>query len=364
MKLCALFFLVFSLPALSFDWQGHRGARGLYPENTIGSMLEALKYPVTTLELDVVVSADKKIIVSHEPWMSPEICTHPEGKRFAERGHNIFKMTAAEIVRFDCGQKPHPRFPQQQKVSVGKPQLRTLVTEVEPLLRQLNRTEVSYNVEIKSTPEDERRGFQPEHREFADLVVGELRSLLPLSRFTIQSFDWRVLRYLHQKHPEVQLVALREDRFRPEQVLKELGFAPAVFSPYFKLLTPEDVKFFHSQGVKVIPWTVNSVEDMRRLKEIGVDGIITDYPNLINEAEARACPEGTNLFEGDCVQIPKNAEAWEKNPGWRCQHGYVQKRRRCVKIKVPTGAYLLEDGKSWACKEGFERYRGTCRKQR
>jgi glycerophosphoryl diester phosphodiesterase len=115
MKNIILSLLVF-IPSLSFafDWQSHRGARGLYPENTTGAMLEALKYPINTLELDVVVTADKKVIVSHEPWMSDEICLDPDGKSFEGKKYNISKMSLKDVQEFDCGSKPHPRFPRQR----------------------------------------------------------------------------------------------------------------------------------------------------------------------------------------------------------------------------------------------------------
>lgn len=358
-----LILVALSSPAWSFDWQGHRGARGLYPENTIGGMKEALKYPVTTLELDVVVSGDNQVVVSHEPWMNPDICLHPEKKSFGQRDHNLYKMKYEEIMRFDCGSKPFPRFPEQAKVVVGKPLLNRLINDIEPILKNLNRGNVSYNIEIKSTPEDEKKGFQPEYKKFADLVVKTVSELLPKDRFTIQSFDWRVLKYLHGKHPDVKLVALREESYSPQEVLKELGFTPAVFSPYFKLLNKEDISFFHSQGVLVIPWTVNSVDEMKKLKIIGVDGIITDYPNLIPSVERETCETGHNWFENKCVSVPKHAVPSNSVPGWTCKPGYVQKRLYCQKIKVPSHAELSEDGRSWQCQEGYERYRTSCRKK-
>jgi glycerophosphoryl diester phosphodiesterase len=220
--------------AFAVDWQGHRGSRGLYPENTIGAMEEALKYPVTTLEFDVVISKDNKIIVSHEPWMSDEICLDPKGKPVKARDNNIYKLTYDEIAKFDCGSKLHPRFPQQQKVSVGKPTLEKLLETTEPLLKSLHRENIGYNIEIKSLPEDEKDGFQPDVKTFSDTVVRTLKGLLPESKFTIQSFDWRVLKYIHTAYPDVRLVALLEGPINVSDILKNLGFKPYVFSPYFK----------------------------------------------------------------------------------------------------------------------------------
>lgn len=347
----------------AIDWQGHRGARGLYPENTIGAMAEALKYPVTTLELDVVVSKDHKIIVSHEPWMSEEICMDPEGKRVKDYQYNIYKLTVEEIVKFDCGTLPHPRFPEQKKISVGKPTLEKLLEVTEARLKELNRSEIPYNIEIKSTLEDEKKGFQPPYKEFSDLVITRLKELLPLKKFTIQSFDWRVLKYIHEKYPDVRLVALTEHAFDPETAIKELGFSPYVFSPYFKDLSEEKVKKLHALNSKVIPWTVNTVEEMRDVKKMGVDGIITDYPNRISKALESFCQKGMTHFDGKCVKIPPHAVPSTTNPGWSCKSGYMQKRSRCIKINLPPHSHLNEDGKNWSCNEGYKPYRGTCKKQ-
>lgn len=343
-----LLFILICHKVNAFDWQGHRGARGLYPENTITAMKGALSYPITTLELDVVISKDHKVIVSHEPWMNPEICKSEK--------LNLYKLKAEKIVKYDCGSKGHPAFPQQMKVFSGKPLLSSL-------LHEMKGTEVKFNVEIKSSEKAEKDGKQPSYQVFSDLVVKELKEHLPPSRFTIQSFDWRVLKYLHEKYPEIDLVALKEGTYSPEEVIKDLNFSPAVFSPYYKHLEASHVEWFHKKNIKVIPWTVNSVSEMRLLMTMGVDGIITDYPNLIPEATQKACPEKHNFFEGHCVEVPTNGIPSKKNPGWDCKPGFMQKRSNCIKIPIPDHAQLLDDGKTWTCNEGYERYRATCRKK-
>jgi glycerophosphoryl diester phosphodiesterase len=355
-----IFYFLISFTAFAdFDWQGHRGARGLYPENTINAMKEASKFPVTTLEMDVVISKDEKVVVSHEPWMSEETCLTPKGNPVKDREVNLFELNHEVIKTYDCGTKVHPRFPQQKKIREFKPLLSDLISAMEP-------SKYNYNIEIKSTPEDEKAGFQPEYKKFSNLVVAEITKLLPLNRFTIQSFDWRVLKYVHQTFPQIRLVALRETKYTPKQVLKDLDFFPTVFSPDWTLLTKKDVKFFQSKKIKVIPWTVNKVEDMKKLIYMGVDGIITDYPNLIIEIPQEIyslvpeCPESFTRFEGKCVRVPKHAVASMNNPGWDCKDGYIQKRDSCIKIKIPKNAVLLEDGKTWVCKKGFKRYRYRC----
>ena len=283
-------FIVFTLLAIgpfsvsAIDWQGHRGARGLSPENTTEAMLEALKYPITTLELDVVIAKDNVVMVSHEPWMSSEICLDLKGNSVKEKAINLYKLTSDDIVKYDCGSKKHDRFPQQKKMKTFKPRLEKLLSETEKVILQKN-LQINYNIEIKSTPEDERDGFQPDVAKFTDLVIATIIRKVDPSRVTIQSFDWRVLKYLHKAYPTWKTVALIEESFTPEKVLKNLGFTPTVFSPYFKELSAEKIKFFQKKGVQVIPWTVNEVSDMEKMLKMGVDGIITDYPDRITKVK-------------------------------------------------------------------------------
>lgn len=348
--------LISQVALANFDWQGHRGARGLYPENTINAMKEALKYPVTTLEMDVVLSKDHQVVVSHEPWLSEEFCLKAKAREI-----NLYKLNYEEIKKFDCGSKIHPRFPEQQKV----PEYRPLLSE---LLETFKTSGKKFNIEIKSTPDDEKLGFQPDVKTFSDEVMKVIQAKLSVAQYSVQSFDWRVLKYLHEKYPDVKLVALRETPYVAKDVLVELGFAPAIFSPDFTMLTAADVAFFHEKNVLVIPWTVNTTQDMKKLIAMDVDGIITDYPNLIKEIPmdlylAPDCKKGFNRFEGKCVRIPKHAVPSEQNPGWVCKKGYLQKRDACIKIKVPRNAVLLDDGKTWVCLDGYKRYRYTCKKQ-
>ena len=345
-----------------FDWQGHRGARGLYPENTINGMKLATEFPIATLELDVVISKDNQVVVSHEPWMSEEICLDSKGNVVNERKTQIYKLVYEEIQRFECGSKLHPRFPQQKKIKETKPLLRELLVE-------FKNTKYKFNIEIKSSVKNERKGLQPGFKEMSDLVIAEVAKHLPTDRYYIQSFDWRVLKYIHKTYPGVALSALRETKYNAKNIIKELGFRPTAFSPDWKLVTSNDISYFHSEKIKVIPWTVNTVEEMKKLIAMGVDGLITDYPNLIIEIPVSAfelvprCPKGFNRFEGACVRVPKHATPSEHNPGWVCERSYVQKRNSCVKIDLPKNAVLHENGKTWACREGYERYRYSCKKK-
>ncbi len=282
-----LFLMVFGTGAVAqsyipkFDIQGHRGARGLRPENSIPSFLLALDSGVTTIELDLAVTKDKKLVVSHEPWMAATICTTPEGNSIVardEKKYNIYKMTYEQVREWDCGSKGNERFPQQQKMAVSKPLLSDVIVAVEDHLKNYTRYEVDYNIEIKTLPEGDNK-FHPTPQVFSDLVYKLIDDYLPLDRVVIQSFDFRVLKYWHDKYPEVRLAALVENKKSVEQNLADLGFTPSIYSPYFTLITRDDVRDLHQKKVRVIPWTVNEERDMLSLKGMDVDGFITDYPD-------------------------------------------------------------------------------------
>ena len=264
-----------------FDIQGHRGARGLMPENTIPAFLMALDSGVTTIELDVAITKDRQVIVSHEPWMSASICLDTAGNSFLEKDEkklNIYQMSYADVLRFDCGSKGNEKFPQQQKMALSKPLLSDVIIAVENHIKSYASYEVDYNVEIKSTPETDKK-FHPSVEEYSDLVYEVMDQYIPLERLVIQSFDFRVLQYWHKKYPNIRLSALVENTKSIDANLAQLGFKPSVYSPYFKLLSREKVIHLHQMKVRVVPWTVNEIGDMLSLKGMGVDGLITDYPN-------------------------------------------------------------------------------------
>jgi glycerophosphoryl diester phosphodiesterase len=264
-----------------FDLQGHRGARGLMPENSIPAFIMALDSGVTTIEMDLAVTKDKQIIVSHEPWMSASICAQPSGKRIAEKDEkkfNIYKMTYDEVAKFDCGSIGNEKFPDQKKVNTAKPLLRDVIASVEDHIKSYTQYEVDYNIELKSEPESDNK-FHPAPPEFSDMVYNFLDQYLPLDRVVIQSFDFRVLKYWHEKYPNVRLAVLVENTKSAEKNIEELGFKPSIYSPNFKLLDPETVKLLQRQKIRVIPWTVNETDEMKKLRDMGVDGFITDYPD-------------------------------------------------------------------------------------
>lgn len=276
------------LSAQTFDWQGHRGSRGLVPENTIPAFLKALEFPqVKTLELDLAVSKDHELIVSHEPWMSEEICTKPDGTpvlKAEAMSLKIFEMTYDEIKQYDCGSRGHARFPQQQPMAVHKPSLEDVVAAVRQHCEARKMAMPRFNVEIKSHPMLDS-AFTPKVADFAKLVVAELERLKINELSCVQSFDVRALQEVKKLAPQLTLALLVENEDGFEKNLQLLGFQPDIYSADYKLLCKRDVKALHKQGLKVVPWTVNNLKAMKKLRRWKVDGIITDYPNLIAEVE-------------------------------------------------------------------------------
>lgn len=267
------------MPIDSFDYQGHRGCRGLMPENTIPAFLKAIDLHVTTLEMDVVITKDQQVIVSHEPFFNQEITTKPDGSFIEEsndRNYNIYQLTYAETQRYDVGLKPHPRFPQQQKITAHKPLLSDVIDTVEAL-----RSSMFYNIETKTKPETDGI-FHPKPDVFVNLLMDVIKSKHIQNRMIIQSFDIRTLQYLHLKYPKIRTALLIEDfdKRSLDVQMKDLGFVPTIYSPENSLVTVELVKACKNLGVKLIPWTVNDANKIDSLKAMGVDGIISDYPNL------------------------------------------------------------------------------------
>lgn len=278
-----------------FDVQGHRGARGLLPENTIPSMLEAVRLGVTTLELDVVMTGDQQILVSHEPYMNPEICLDPSGQTLdpaSPKAINLFRMPYEQIRQYDCGSKPHPRFTEQRPLPVYKPLLSELFAAVEQYVQERGISPVRYNIEIKSVAGQDNIS-QPIPSVFADAVLAEIARAGLGGRCMIQSFDPRPLQYINRNrgNQRIPLAFLVEEGKDASVHLKELGFMPAVYSPLFHLLDKKKVDQLHKQGIRVVPWTVNETRDMEMLIDMGVDGIITDYPDrLIKLVRERSLP--------------------------------------------------------------------------
>lgn len=269
-----------------FDKQGHRGCRGLMPENTVPAMIKALDLGVNTLEMDVVITKDKKVVLSHDQWFSEEITTKPDGTYMGpreERKFNIYWMTYEEVKTFDVGMKPHPRFPQQQKMKVVKPLLKEVIDSVNQYMMTSKRPYPYYNIETKTNPEFDGV-FHPKPDEFVELLMGVIKEKEMEDHVIIQSFDFRTLQYLHQHYPFIKTAMLidEDDKRGLDEQVKALGFIPTIYSPAYQLLNKKLTKKCHQQKMKVIPWTVDTKEEIEKLKAMGVDGIITDYPDLFD----------------------------------------------------------------------------------
>jgi len=268
------------------DLQGHRGARGLMPENTIPAFLLALDLGVTTLEMDVAINAEGHVVVTHEPWMSAKICSHSDGRHVSEdeeKSLRIYAMSDTELAAFDCGSRGHPDHPNQQTLAVSKPLLSDLFKAVARHVTETDHDakfgQVLFNIEIKSLPAGDNI-FHPQPMEFANTLYQLIREHELLDRTSIQSFDIRALEAVHEIDADVATVFLVSNNRGLKKNLALLSFTPTIYSPDHELLDRAQIDAAHAQGIRVIPWTVNDQQTMRELISLGVDGLITDYPDI------------------------------------------------------------------------------------
>ena len=279
-------FLSCTKPERQVDLQGHRGARGLYPENSLAGFEYALSLEtVSTLEFDVVVSSDKKLIISHEPWISGSICNVDTAlTNVNPMAYNLYAMTKDSIKEYDCGSKGNERFPDQKIIAAYKPAFSELLS-----LMAIKNEWPNLNIETKSKPSGDN-AFHPRPKDFAVIIANELslaHDQYPeadiYNKITVQSFDIRTLRELRKLHLGIKLCLLTENEANPAAAMDKLGFPADVYSPNYQTVTPDIVNWCHFRRINIIPWTVNELEDMQRLLDMGVDGIISDYPNKFDE---------------------------------------------------------------------------------
>ncbi|MEO5996893.1 MAG: glycerophosphodiester phosphodiesterase [Chitinophagaceae bacterium] len=267
-----------------FDKQGHRGCRGLMPENTIPAMIKAIEIGVTTLEMDAMITKDEKVIISHDAFFNHLITTKADGTYIEakdEKKYTIFGMTYAETQQFDVGLKLLPAFPQQKKLAVHKPLLSDLIDSVQLHCKKEKREEPFYNIETKSDPATDNT-LHPAPEKFVELLMEVIYRKGIAEKVIIQSFDFRTLKILHQKYPSIKTAALigPKDPKSIEDQIKDLGFTPSIYSPEFSLVNKELVSDCHQRNMKLVPWTVNDKKIIESLRVLGVDGIISDYPDL------------------------------------------------------------------------------------
>lgn len=285
--LLAIFFITSismkaQLDAELLKLQGHRGARGLYPENTVGGFIKTLDLGVYTMELDVVMSQDGEIVVSHEPYFSSTICLDPSGKSIGEeemKNHSIYQMPYTKVKTYDCGSIGNERFPQQEKKKSYKPLLKEVIAAVDAHAAANDMPSPIYNIEIKSK-EEYYDIHQPQPSEFVSRVVALLKELGIEKRVVVQSFDPNILIELNKQSPDLLISYLVENLHSLKKNLSKIDFIPDFYSPYYKLITQKLISNAHEKGIKVVAWTVNDIEKVKKLYAKGVDAIITDYPNF------------------------------------------------------------------------------------
>ncbi|HEX8009377.1 MAG TPA: glycerophosphodiester phosphodiesterase [Casimicrobiaceae bacterium] len=302
----AVLLALLAAPALAFDLEGHRGTRGLAPENTLAAFRKAIAIGVTTIETDMAVTKDDVIVISHNPFLNPDLVRGPGGQWLASKGPPIRTLTLAELRRYDIGrvnpESPYARqFPDQQAVDGERfPELSELFA-----LGKASGKPVRFNLETKITPTSGAEA--PDPASFARLVVDAVKAASMSDRMTVQSFDWRTLVEVKRLAPEIETscltmqtkdtgdawpsdggpspwhagLALRDHGGSVPALAKAAGCG--VWSMLWRELTAKDLADAHALGLKVLPWTVNDRAEMRRLIELGVDGIITDYPDRLRE---------------------------------------------------------------------------------
>lgn len=304
--------------ATRFDLQGHRGARGLAPENTLTAFARALDIGVSTLELDVGITRDGVVVVSHDRYLNADIARGPDGQFLNERGPVIAAASFAELQRYDVGRiKPGSAyaraFTTQQGVDGERvPTLRAVFD----LVRQRGASTVRFNIETKISPLVPEETLAPE--PFVRALIAEIRRAELVSRATIQSFDWRTLQIAQKEAPDIVTVYLTSQQGAGDTVqVGRAGASPwlagfdaddhggslprtvkaaggTVWSPNYKDVTAALVQEAHALGLKVIPWTVNDEADILRLLDWHVDGLISDYPDRLRallQRRGMALPE-------------------------------------------------------------------------
>jgi glycerophosphoryl diester phosphodiesterase len=298
-RLIALVALI-AFPAAAFDLQGHRGARGLAPENTLAAFERALAIGVTTLETDMAVTKDGVIVISHDPYLNPDVVRGPDGAWLASKGPTIYSLTYEELSRYDVGRvNPASAYAKQF------PEQRAADGQRFPMLAQVfglgKNNAVRFNIETKITPTSV--GDTPDPPTFARMVVKAIIDAGMTQRTTVQSFDWRTLVEVKKLAPEIATACLTIETQNNDNVQRQAA-APSpwlaglsladhgrslprlvkaagcgTWSMFWRNLTAQEVEEAHALGLLVLPWTVNDPADMARLVDWKVDGLITDYPD-------------------------------------------------------------------------------------
>jgi len=275
-----------SFPA--FSAEAHRGGRGLMPENTTKAMINTLKIKgITTLEMDTHITKDGQVVVTHDDYLSPAFMLTPDGKDIPEadvKKYPVFGMNYAELKQFDLGTKYYDLFPTQQKVKTHIPLLSDLIDSVQYDIKKNKRQQFFYNIETKCSPQGDGL-TNPTPDVFVKLLMDVIEKKKISSFVVIQSFDKRTIQIIHEKYPNIKTSFLVANKKSYEENITDLGYKPFILSPIWQMVNTDMVTKAHADGVKVIPWTANKLEDIQKLKALNVDGIISDYPDILVQAK-------------------------------------------------------------------------------
>jgi len=299
------------LPAVAFELHGHRGTRGHAPENTLAAFRKALEIGVTHIETDLAITKDGQVVISHEPALNQDLVRLPNGKWLSARGPAISTLTLSELKQLDIGRiNPQSRYAQQWKEQVPSDGERfPTLAELFALVQASGNVAVRFNIEIKTVPDGVEPTPDPE--TFARLVLAEIDKARMAQRVMVQSFDWRSLRAIKRLASDIETSCLTIEspdldtvqRGKPgaspwlagidvdqlqgsvPRAVKQTGCA--VWSPFWRNPTPETLQEAKALGLRVVPWTVNDPARMEQLIAVGIDGLITDYPDRAREVMQR-----------------------------------------------------------------------------
>ncbi len=268
---------------------GHRGDAGNFPENSIMGFLSAVEKGADALEMDVVISVDKKVVVSHEPFMASHYVLDPKGRPIPKKkqlDYNFYEMEYEIIREFEAGLKKNRDFPRQKKIRAYKPLLEEVIDSVESFTTRAGKKPIQYLVEIKSSSQN-YNVYQPAPAELARLVMNAVLEKGILDRTIIKSFDPQLLNQLHRDYPKVRTSFL-VSKGGIGKNLSRLEFIPDYYSPRYKLVkSAKFVDSVHAKNMKLLSWTVNRKRKIRKMLSYGVDGIITDYPERVLDVLSR-----------------------------------------------------------------------------
>ncbi|GAB3014247.1 glycerophosphodiester phosphodiesterase family protein [Niabella terrae] len=276
---------IFCAAQPSFAIHAHRGGRGLMPENTIAAMRDAIDRGVPVLEMDLQMTRDHQIIVAHDPTLNSNYTTTPSGdslSRQVAKSILLYQLDYKTLLGYDVGVKFNPEFPRQQKMRATIPLLSALLDSTESYARKKGRN-IRYNIEIKSSEKADGR-YYPDLDTYVNLAMSVIESKKMADRVIIQSFDRRALQLLHRQYPNYALSYLisKKESLSPQEQIRKLGFQPAIYSPNVVSVTSEIVRYCHEKGMRIVPGVANELHEIKRLKDMGVDGLITDYSDAVS----------------------------------------------------------------------------------